>query len=428
MGHLGKLYGVRANGEEFPIEASISQVQSEQGRFFTVILRDITRRVKAEEKLVENEQQLRATFDQAAVGIAHVSPDGNWLGVNRKLVDILGYSAEELLSLTYKEITYPDDLPADKELHDQIASGKISTYSREKRFFRKDGSLIWGNVTVSQVRDLSGNILYLVKVIEDITARKEAEALLQKKSEEIRNMTQQLWQTAKLATMGELAASIAHELNNPLAILSLRIESLMSSIEPADQKWRELEIMEGEVDRMASLVGNLLQFSRSGQRQVSSLDVRDEITQTLELIHTHLTHRHITVIRDFSPEMPLIQADRQQLRQLFLNLFTNASDAMPDGGELIIKVFPTMDRHKISMQIKDSGIGIPTENLTQVTDPFYTTKPEGKGTGLGLAICRRIVEEHDGSLKISSQGIDQGTTIQIELPGSNETPQFIVEE
>jgi PAS domain S-box-containing protein len=428
MGNLGKLYGLRSNGDEFPIEASISQLETAQGKFYTVILRDITKRVIAEEKLIENEQQLRATIEQAPVGIAHLSSNGRWLQVNQKLVEITGYSQEELLAMSFQDITHPEDLAADINLHNRVVTGKIPMYTREKRFIRKDGSLVWANVTVSLVRDLSGAPKYLIKIIEDITARKESEAALKDKNEQIKAMTQQLWQTAKLATMGELAASVAHEMNNPLAILSLRIESVMSSLPENRPEQHELNVMAEEVDRMAALVSNLLQFSRSNQRQISSIDVREEINQTLDLVHNYLVHRHINVRRDFVEELPLIQADRQQLRQLFLNLFTNASDAMPAGGELLIRVIPVGDGNKIHIDIQDTGIGIAAENLHHVLEPFYTTKGEGKGTGLGLSICRRIVEEHHGEIHLSSPGENQGARVEIEMPAGVDSPHHFIEK
>ena len=209
---------------------------------------------------------------------------------------------------------------------------------------------------------------------------------------------------------------------------------------------------------MGNLVTNLLQFSRRSQQQISTVNVCDEIEKTLELIHYHLRKNNIAVAREFKPEGPIIHADRQQLRQLFLNLFTNASDAMPDGGTLTILVYTqgsdVMDQgsgdrghgtevrdqktvsrnnpeprskipdHKgeafVIIEIADTGVGIPPEILPKVLEPFYTTKPEGKGTGLGLAICMRIAQAHNGTLNITSEGgLGNGTRVCITLPFSN---------
>jgi signal transduction histidine kinase len=250
----------------------------------------------------------------------------------------------------------------------------------------------------------------------EITERKSAEAALQAKNEELNSVLQQLWQAAKLATMGELASSIAHELNNPLATVSLRIESLTAQTSQDDPRRRELEIIGQEVERMGNLVTNLLHFSRRSQKQISTVDIRDEIEKTVELIHYHLRKNNIQVIREFAPEVPGILADRQKLRQLFLNLFTNASDAMPKGGTLTIRVEAQTEEKKVFIEIADTGTGIPPEILPKVMEPFYTTKPEGMGTGLGLAICRRIAQEHRGTIDITSEGIPgQGTKVRITL-------------
>jgi signal transduction histidine kinase len=254
----------------------------------------------------------------------------------------------------------------------------------------------------------------------EVNERKAAEAALQASSDDVKTMSQQLWQAAKLATMGELASSIAHELNNPLATVSLRVESLIAQTTGDDPRRRELEIIGQEIERMGNLVSNLLQFSRRSQPQISTVNVCDEIEKTLELIHYHLRKHKIAVAREFKPEGPLIHADRQQLRQLFLNLFTNASDAMPEGGTLTIRVTRRHEEKQICIEIADTGVGIPPEILPKVLEPFYTTKPEGKGTGLGLAICRRITQAHNGTINITSDGCTgNGTRVCITLPFSN---------
>ena len=260
----------------------------------------------------------------------------------------------------------------------------------------------------------------------EIAERKAAEAALQAKNEEIKTISQQLMQAEKLATMGELAASIAHELNNPLATVSLSVELLISKTPVNDPRLRKLEIIGQEVERMGNLVSNLLQFSRRSQPQISTVNVCDEVEKTLELIHYLLRKRCIAVVRDFKPENPIIHADRQQLRQMFLNLFMNASDAMPEGGTLTIRVFKQESGVRdqgaafVVIEIADTGVGIPPEILPKVLEPFYTTKPEGKGTGLGLAICRRIAQEHRGTLNITSEGCPgNGARVCITLPFSN---------
>jgi signal transduction histidine kinase len=239
--------------------------------------------------------------------------------------------------------------------------------------------------------------------------------------QELRAMTQQLWQAAKLASVGELAASIAHELNNPLGTVSVRLEGVLAKTPADDPRRRSLEIVDQEVQRMARLVGNLLHFSRAGRDQVSTVDVREELARTIELTDHHLRRRGVEVAPEFDAGVPVIFADRQQLRQVFLNLFTNAGDAMPKGGRLVPRVRPGElpdGMPAVIVEVSDTGIGIAPELLARVFEPFFTTKEEGKGTGLGLAICRRIVQGHRGTLQIESE-VGRGTTVRVTLPVKN---------
>ena len=157
---------------------------------------------------------------------------------------------------------------------------------------------------------------------------------------------------------------------------------------------------------MGTLVGNLLQFGRRHPPQISTIDVREELERTLDLIYYHLDKRGIEVVREFAPELPPVQADRQRLRQLFLNLFTNAADAMPQGGTLHLRA--SIENDNVLIEIGDTGTGIAAADLPKIMEPFYTTKPEGQGTGLGLAICQRIAHEHGGALELASDGPGRG--------------------
>lgn len=182
----------------------------------------------------------------------------------------------------------------------------------------------------------------------------------------------------------------------------------------------ELEVIAKEIDRMANLESSLLQFSRRNQPQTSIIDVCKEIHDSLELFHHLVRGRNIEVITEFTDELPTIKADRQKLRQLFINLLTNATDAMPLGGKLTARASRGQledGTDAVVLQFVDSGTGIQPEHIHHIWDTFFTTKPEGKGTGLGLAICRRVVEEHGGTITIDSEA-DKGTTVTIALPSS----------
>jgi signal transduction histidine kinase len=338
---------------------------------------------------------------------------------------MLGYSREELIGLHASNIVIETEIP-------HIASALSvlnakSDHHREWQFLRKDGSFFMAEVIATMMPD--GNLMGMVR---DVTERKLAEeellrtnqrlegalAELQTKTNELASMTQQLWQASKLATMGELAASVAHELNNPLATLALHAESLLDRLPADDPKRRAVQVMEKEVERMATLVSNLLLFSRRNHQQTSTVDMVAELNNSLEFVYYHLRSHKITVATKFASDLPSVHADRQQLRQVFLNLLTNASDAMPDGGTLTVCAQSgTLANGALAMMIEfsDTGIGIKPEDVPKLWEAFFTTKPEGKGTGLGLPICRRTVEEHRGTIDIESEP-GKGTTVRIILP------------
>ena len=291
--------------------------------------------------------------------------------------------------------------------------------------------------TQEELQRTNSELLQMTLELEDRVNLRTSE--LREKNEEVSVMTEQLMQAAKLATLGELAASIAHELNNPLATISLRVESLMRQIPNEDPKYRPLSIVAQEAARMGNLVTTLLEFSRRSKPQITTILVHEELDNALDLIEFRLRKLQIKLIKTYSPDVPAIHADRQQLRQLFLNLYNNAIDAMqpPEGilqiGVRVEKAGAAINELQpdpislpdyVVIEIADNGCGIPHELLPKVSEPFFTTKPEGKGTGLGLPICKRIVHEHGGELNILSEGIPGiGTTIQIKLPLNGRIPR-----
>jgi len=376
---------------------------------------------------------------------------------NRGAVKIFGYQPAEVMGQSLN-LLIPVSFHAahPSYLTEFAGSSDVSRMMNERRPVfgrRKDGSEFPAEITISKLEQ--GGEILLTAIVRNITERKRFEETIlrlneeldervknrtaelaernvqlaqkidenKRKTQELKTATQQLWQAARLAGVGELAASIAHELNNPLGTVSLRIEGLLAQTPAEDPRRRPLEIVDQEVERMGRLVANLLQFSRAGRDQVSTVDVCEELTKTIELTEHHMTRRGIRIEPDFDPTTPTIFADRQQLRQVFLNLFTNAADAMPTGGRLIPRVRPIVTPAHyaaVVIEVTDSGVGIAQEDLSRVTDPFFTTKEDGKGTGLGLAICRRIVQQHAGTLEIESQ-LNHGTTIRITMPLRSES-------
>lgn len=391
---------------------------------------------KIANSLAASEARIHALLEAAVDGIISIDERGIIQTINPAGQRLFGYAEEELIGLNVKILMpSPYRNEHDGYLARYLDTGvkKIIGIGREVIGLRRDGTTFPMDLSVAEARLENERIF--VGIIRDITDRKRAEHVLREskevleravseleaKNEEVRTMTQQLWHAAKLASVGELAASIAHELNNPLGTVSLRIESVLGRTPPDDPRRRALEIIAQETRRMGDLVANLLQFARRGSEQISTVDVREELSKAVELIQHHLRKHLINVVQALDADTPTIYADRQKLRQVFLNLLSNASDAMPEGGTLTLRTQPTALRNGtpgVQIEFSDTGIGIAAGYLAKVIEPFFTTKEEGKGTGLGLAICRRVVQEHSGSMEIASE-VGRGTTVRIVLPIKN---------
>jgi len=368
------------------------------------------------------EEQLRlqsAALQAAANAILITERTGKIIWVNPAFTLTTGYSFEDVRGKNPRLLkSGKQDEAFYHQMWETILSGQVWHNTIINR--RKDGTLNQEDLTITPIRDTTGAITHFVGINQDITELAQALSEVQTKSEELATMTQQLWQASKLATMGELAASIAHELNNPLATISLHAEVLVDPLAPDDPNRRSLQVIEQEVERMASLVSNLLLFSRRSHQQISTINIAEELQSSLGFINYHLRSHKINVTTDFANDLPSLPADRQQLRQVFLNLLTNASDAMPDGGNLTVRARRGSLETGIPalvIEFTDSGFGIEPEHLPKLWEPFFTTKPEGKGTGLGLPICRRTVEEHRGTIDIESEP-GKGTTVRIILPAT----------
>jgi PAS domain S-box-containing protein len=403
------------DGKPWEVEFVSNVYEEDSHQVIQCNIRDITERKLTE----ETRDRLAAIVESSDDAIFSKTFEGIVTSWNASAERMYRYTAAEAIGQHLSFIIPPECAEELADILHNLECGARIKHLETVRV-RKDGSKIDVSISVSPIIGTEGRILGASTIARDITERKQAEAAMRAKQEELLAMTQQLWQSSKLATMGELAASIAHELNNPLATVSLRTESLLGQFSDGDPKRGALKIIEQEIERMAKLVGNLLQFSRRNHRQISIIDVYQELENTLEFIEHHLRGHQINLVREFADSLPPLYADHQQLRQVFLNLLANASDAMTQGGTLTLRVAAGRTEHgagAIVIEFADTGTGIKPEDLLKVWEPFFTTKDEGKGTGLGLAICRRIVEEHKGTISIESE-VGQGTTVRITLPSS----------
>ncbi len=247
----------------------------------------------------------------------------------------------------------------------------------------------------------------------------ELERRVDERTRELHETQARLVHAEKLAALGQLAAGIAHEINNPLHVLQAYMEYMSSQLPAEDPLQELLEPMQNSLQNIAHLATQLRDFSRPASGERKHVDINQILSQVLRLASKELMRSRVTVVEHFSSTPPIALADARQLEQVFLNLILNARDAMPQGGQLTIET--SVDANTISIRFCDTGIGIATENLERVFEPYFTTKSE-RGTGLGLAICQRIVTQHQGRIQVASE-VGQGTVFTVELPTAPTEPE-----
>ena len=368
--------------------------------------RDIAERTRMAESLRESEERFRATFEQAAVGIAHVDLSGRFLRVNDKLCEITGYVRDELIQRTFIELTLPEDRQSDEEAHREIMKGVRTDYTVEKRYLRKNGDVFWVSVVTRLLRDGAGEPKYFITVIADITERKELE--------------QQFLRAQRMESIGTLAGGIAHDLNNLLAPIMMGVALLrFGSLDPKTEQ--VVDNMERSAKRAASLVKQVLSFARA------PIQVR-HIMHEVEGIIESTFPKNISLRCNQEACLWPVISDPTQLNQVILNLCVNARDAMPSGGQLTLQAknvvldehYAVMNRgaaagNYVVIEVTDVGCGIPKAIVDRIFDPFFTTKEPGKGTGLGLSTVLGIVRSHGGFVNVYSEP-GKGTTFRVYLP------------
>ena len=271
----------------------------------------------------------------------------------------------------------------------------------------------------------------MLSLLEDVDeARQEVEQKVIERTRELRETQAQLVQAGKMAALGQLAGGVAHELNNPLTGVLIYAKRLLKKAD--DQALRDneafrvfpesLRLIDEAAIRCKTITDSLLTFSRQAKFEFAPLDVNQVIENTLTLIRSQLKFHRITLIQELQPDLPPVVGNPNQLQQVFTNLIINAQQAMPDGGQLVIKTSEVSGKlpksEWVTVSFTDTGCGIPEENLDKIFEPFFTTQPVGQGTGLGLSISYGIVDAHNGFIEVESQ-VGVGSTFTVFLPVGN---------
>ncbi|MBW4682532.1 MAG: PAS domain S-box protein [Microcoleus vaginatus WJT46-NPBG5] len=380
---------------------------------------DITERMHSEAALAESEQRFRATFEQAATGMAQATLEGRLILVNQKLCEIVGYSREELLQLKFQEFTHPDDLHAELESLQQLLAGDIESYSMEKRYIRKERVPVWVNLSVSLLRDSSGKQT-LMGVVEDITFRKQAEEALQTRAEELSRTTAILARTTanlkkRNQELDQFAYVVSHDLKAPLRAISNLSSWIEEDLEAhlTEDTHHQMNLLRGRVHRMEALIEALLEYSRVGRLKsvLETVSVADLLEDVIDSLAPPAS---FTV--EVEPEMPTLVTERLPLEQVFANLIGNAiKHNRQRAGHVKISVKDLGDFYEFA--VADDGPGIAPEYHEKVFVIFQTLEARDKveNTGIGLSLVKKTVENQGGTVKLTSQA-GQGATFSFTWP------------
>ena len=395
---------IRKDGSAGIGEAAVLPLRNHEGEVigFRGVGRDVTKRRQAEEALRQSEERYRTILEEMEDDYFEVDLAGNFTFVNDSLCRTLGYSRRELIGMNYRTYTAAKDREGVYRAFNNVyRTGRpVKGFSRE--LIRKDGRTGFHELSAFPVRNQQGEIMGFRGVGRDITERRAVE--------------QQLLMSSRLASVGELAAGVAHELNNPLTGIMGYAQLLATRQNVAEDIKADLDRVYSESQRAAKIVQNLLSFARRHTPQKDNLDVNELLQRTLELRNYELRTSNIGVRVNLAPDLPHVMADYHQIQQVLLNIIINAEQAIAQTkrrGKIIVATDKVSRRIRIS--IGDNGCGISQDEVDKVFDPFFTTKEVGSGTGLGLSVCHGIITQHGGNIYIESQK-GRGTRFLIELP------------
>ncbi len=411
------------DGRTIDVSLSLSPLLGTDGAVIgaMAILRDITERKQFERALQASEEKYRTLFESANDPIFLIEPEsGAILDANPQAIATTGFSAKEFRTMHVTDIHPSAEREKAKAIVREVLERGAIVSFEGTNLQTRDGRLIPLSIS-ARLAEFGGHRV-IVGIARDITDLRRAE-------DERAKIQRQLMQTEKLAALGQLAAGVAHEINNPLATIAGCAEGLLDRsshpalrAQPAFQDFPDyLAVIEEEAYRCKEITGGLLQFVRGEGTDREPTDINHLLEKSLELISHQSRFSGLDLRFDLTTHLPILKANQNRLRQVFLALAVNALEACGGKGSLTVRTLqrPARTGGEVAIEFEDSGCGVALELLGKIFEPFFTTKGEQRGTGLGLAICQGIVAEHGGRIEVESE-VGRGSLFRVILPASRE--------
>ncbi len=416
----------KKNGDYFTGEFIVAPLKQGESVILLGICRDITERKQIAEALSESEHRYRAIFDIAPDGIITTDLDGKITSLNPAVEKIIGWTPAEYLGTSYSQWVHREDLISAMSAFQVVVAGQLKAV--ETRIKAASGEFRLLDVTATP-RIEHGKMVGALAFFRDVTERRRMEDQIRKLNQElelkVQERTQQLLRAQeelvrkeKLALLGQVAGSVGHELRNPLGVMSNAVYYLQTVLADADEPTREyLKIIRDEITGSERIVSDLLDSVRTKLPHPEAVGVAEMIELTLTKLSVPAS---VSVKLDIPPALPPLHVDAMQMHQVFRNLISNGVEAMPAGGVLLIKARAHEAGAKITISVRDTGIGIAPENLDKIFQPLFTTK--ARGIGLGLVVVKNLIEANSGRVEVQSEP-GKGTTFAVTLPGVRPTQE-----
>jgi len=411
----------KKNGDKITVLLTGHPIKNEEGETigYEGINLDITERKRIEDELREANEFFMNLIESSVDGIIAADMKGNIFIFNKGAEALTGYTAEEVIGKFHITKIYPEGLAKEimKKLRSPEYGGVGKFIPTQLKVVNKFGEEIHVQISAALIYNGAGQEVASVGIFTDLRSR----LLMEKKLQETHL---QLVSSEKMASLGKLAAGIAHEINNPLGGILIYSSLMMEDLPEEDPKRGDLARIVQETGRCKEIVKSLLEFARQTEPKKEPTDINRAINDGLFFLVNQALFHNIRIVKNLDPFLPFVRGNSGQLKQVFMNIIVNAAEAMHGNGNLTIATSLSPDRKTVWIEFADTGEGIPEENLSRIFDPFFTTKDVGKGTGLGLATSYGIVQDHGGTINVRSK-VGLGTSFIIGLPIQPQTQPIL---